>query len=739
MLRNATLVILFGCFALGLSSCGRTARSTIADDTTSTGPIGCEPSCEDLCTLPFTFCSTIAPSNCVDACNADPNNVLSLCLAQVSCSDFPSCNDLESCLISPVVPDLAISFSAEGAGDTITYTAKVCNQGSGTSVATTVDYYLGDSTPPTVGQRGSPSSPISALASGQCETVSATQSGMAQGNYTAYAQVDPVNSVVETNESNNVAGPQTIQLGVYVSDLVVESIKSWVDSDTFVRLSISVCNRGKANSKDTELDLYHDRPNAPGNAEPGNQRAVVFGLAAGACQNVDELTLKLSTATRLAWVYVDRANTVVESNEDNNVYGPERIEGYASNLAELVISKFDASGSFVEDEPLQYRVEVCNKGSVDARNFRIGIYYDRATAPVANTTANTNRSVSRLRPGQCTSRSRTTYLKAGTHTSWAFVDYRNDVPESNENNNASQPFKFSVQKPQGKADLEISTAKYAESGGTVTYVAEVCNIGSVASSASTLSLYADRNWAPSPWSNPTQTVSIAGIKANDCIAVTVTNTSGPGTFSSWLRVDRADQVNESNENNNVFGPLNVTVAQTGTPDLIIKAFTSNTTFGGMLQYTVEVCNQGQDWSSQSSVNLYYNQPSAPTVGSNGNYTASVTGLAPASCATVQAVAFLQAGSYTSWAYVDPSDQQAESNETNNVAGPLAVQVGGGDNTADCNTICSTIVSPCGYMTQGQIGACQSLCNAQPDATVACALAAAQSSDCVGIISCMGLP
>lgn len=735
MLRNALWIVL--CCST-IASCGRTARSTIENDTSNPDPIGCEPSCEELCTTPFTFCSLAAPFGCIEACQANPSNVQSLCISQVSCSTFPDCSALQSCMENPMVPDLAISFTATGSGGTITYAAKVCNQGAGTSVATAVDFYLGLSQPPEVGQRGSVSSPLSPLASGQCETVSTIQSGLADGSYLAYAQVDATNSVVESNETNNVGGPQSVQLGGSVPDLVIEGIKSWAQ-DGVVRLSIIVCNRGQAVSSASELELYENRDFAPGDGEPGDQRAVVFGLGPGECLSVDQLMMGISEKTRLVWAYIDRSNLVAESNEGNNVYGPEKIAGYEPNLAELVVSKFSATGSFVEDEALQYQVEICNKGSVDARNFRIGIYYNRNSAPYVNAAANTNRSISRLNAGQCTSRTRTAYLKAGGYTSWAFVDYRNEVQESDENNNASQPYKISIKQAQGKPDLEISTAKYSESGGVVTYVAEVCNLGSIASPASTLSLYADRNWAPSPWTNPTKTVSIQAISPTDCLAVTLTNNSLPGTFSSWLRVDRSDQAKESNENNNVYGPINVTVTQTGTPDLMIKSFTSSTTFGGMILFSMEVCNQGQDASSQSSLQLYYNQPSAPTVGSSGNYTASVTGLAPASCAAVQAAAFLSAGTYTSWAFVDPSDQQVESNETNNVAGPLTVQVGGGDNSADCTTICSTVIDPCGYMTQAQLGACQSLCAAQADDMVACALTAAQAGNCSSILLCLGMP
>jgi hypothetical protein len=97
-----------------------------------------------------------------------------------------------------------------GPGETVNVTVTVRNQAAGDATNSFwIDFYKNLAAPPGA-VVGDIDCPIDSLAAGATTTCSGTVSYFAEGTYTMWAQVDTDQDVIESNEDNNVFGPQSI-------------------------------------------------------------------------------------------------------------------------------------------------------------------------------------------------------------------------------------------------------------------------------------------------------------------------------------------------------------------------------------------------------------------------------------------------------------------------------------------------------------------------------------------------
>ena len=113
------------------------------------------------------------------------------------------------------VPDLIVQYIATnptipGPGQNVAITMTVKNQGTGTAENFYVDFYKHLTSTPTPHQAGDIRCSVVTLAPGATTTCGGTVSYAPAGNYSMWGQVDTEDSIIESNESNNVYGPQTI-------------------------------------------------------------------------------------------------------------------------------------------------------------------------------------------------------------------------------------------------------------------------------------------------------------------------------------------------------------------------------------------------------------------------------------------------------------------------------------------------------------------------------------------------
>jgi hypothetical protein len=284
------------------------------------------------------------------------------------------------------------------------------------------------------------------------------------------------------------------------------------------------------------------------------------------------------------------------------------------------------------------------------------------------------------------------------------------------------------------ADLIAKDLAAKVAGATVTYTFNACNKGKVPATTFGVALYHDSPTPPKPGQPGDQSVKVPpGLAPGTCAPLSLQRSQTPdGSYSSWVQVDVPGAVAESDEDNNVAGPVQVTVKVPPKPDLTIKQFDVQVN-GSDIVYTAEVCNVGTGGSFFFRLEIYYSKALKPGAFALGDDNVTfLGGLAAGACKTVtRTYKNAPVGMYTSWAQVDALNTVAESDEGNNVAGPKLVAV---TPESGCISLC-TFATTCGLFTVTEFAQCLSWCNSMDSAARQCADAAAAAQSCSDLKSC----
>ncbi|ATY11923.1 APHP domain-containing protein [Amycolatopsis sp. AA4] len=244
-------------------------------------------------------------------------------------------------------PDLVVTGTAwtpsnpTEASD-LAVSATVRNAGTATAGATTVNVSLGGTV---IG-----SAPVSALAAGASTTVTVQAGKRPQGTYRVSATVDPANTVVEQDETNNTF-TSTAQLVIAQApgpDLEVTGITPNPPNPAVgapVSFTVAVHNRGTsgAGASVTRLSAGETTLNADTPA-----------IAAGATANVaipGTWTAANATLTATA----DATDVVKETNEANNTLSQAMVVGRGAALpyVEYEAEAAQYQGQLLETDPLR--------------------------------------------------------------------------------------------------------------------------------------------------------------------------------------------------------------------------------------------------------------------------------------------------------------------------------------------------------------------------------------------------
>ncbi|MEU4743029.1 CARDB domain-containing protein, partial [Actinosynnema sp. NPDC023658] len=215
-------------------------------------------------------------------------------------------------------PDLTIgSLTSSPANpvetDAIRLTATVRNTGTAAAPASTVAFALGGT---------SGTAPVAALAAGASATVTFDAGRRPQGTHQATATVDPTNTVVERDDSNNSASAHVVVGQAPGPDLQVLGFTSTPPNPaagTRVTFTVQVNNRGTTASGTSVTRLV---------AGGTTLDTPTGAIAAGATANVAVTggwTATNGGATITATA--DATNTVVETNETNNSFSRAIVVG----------------------------------------------------------------------------------------------------------------------------------------------------------------------------------------------------------------------------------------------------------------------------------------------------------------------------------------------------------------------------------------------------------------------------
>ena len=170
--------------------------------------------------------------------------------------------------------------------------------------------------------------------------------------------------------------------------------------------------------------------------------------------------------------------------------------------------------------------------------------------------------------------------------------------------------------------------------------------------------------------------SVPGLLPNQETTVTF-NISWPqgGYHDLYASVDTQLSVVETNETNNISGPVNIMVSK---PDLVIDSLSVSTTTADINETVfvdVVIRNQGEVDATSFNVDLYDNPPSTPTAGDSGVFTEQIGGLSMGSSTTVTfQVSWGSNSSHVLIAQIDSFGVITEVSESNNLSNTANVTV-----------------------------------------------------------------
>lgn len=197
--------------------------------------------------------------------------------------------------------------------------------------------YKDSGIPPTAGEDGDMFAWIGALEPGASKTIAFTVTYDSQGAYKLWAQVDTHAFVDEYDEGNNVSEPVNVNIvaptptptptpsptpmpDLRISAVTPDPIIGWPGQ--VVRVAVTIENVGDSLAGGFWVDLYRDRESAPTSGEGGNEFTFIDFLEPGESEMISFTTSYASVGSYQLWAQVDTDDSVDESNEANNTYGP---------------------------------------------------------------------------------------------------------------------------------------------------------------------------------------------------------------------------------------------------------------------------------------------------------------------------------------------------------------------------------------------------------------------------------
>ncbi|NUO47204.1 MAG: APHP domain-containing protein [Streptomyces sp.] len=221
-----------------------------------------------------------------------------------------------------VVTDLTWSPAAPSEADPVTVKATVRNAGTATAPASALDVSVEGTV--------AGSAPVTGLAAGQSTTVDVPVGKRPMGSYTVSAAVDPSDTVIESDNSNNsrtAAGKLTVSQSpgpdLTVTGITTNPTSPAVGAD--VSFTVAVRNRGTTAVPAGSVTQL--------TAGEQTLRGTAGAIAAGATADVAiSGTWKATSGGATLTATADATAAVTETNEDNNVFARSIVVGRGAAL-----------------------------------------------------------------------------------------------------------------------------------------------------------------------------------------------------------------------------------------------------------------------------------------------------------------------------------------------------------------------------------------------------------------------
>jgi subtilase family serine protease len=659
-----------------------------------------------------------------------------------------------------VVSDLTAPPSAQDGG-TFPATIEVCNQGTGPSTPSDVEFVhklFGMET--MVGFH-----PIPPLEFGECivqEVWLSPEPGVF-GPRRLAAKVDPFDGVAELLEGNNGFDGPIMGVG-FGPDLVVSRIEgppSAQDGSNFDALA-EVCNVGTDESPPAGVAFYHSADDLiesawsnPTSPDPFLGEVPVPPLFPGACAEVDASLFAgggFPGPVHLAAI-VDDAGNVPELFEWNNVHvGPLMGLGYGPDL---VVTALAAPPSVPDGSEFIVDSTVCNQGTDASPPLSMTVYFSADDeifpglfGPGGPDVPLGEIPVPPLDPGECRDLTSPVWAAAPSEGAWklgALVDERGDVTELIETNNAFIGPLMGVGFGPDLAVTSIDAPPSVEAWESFDVDATVCNRGTTESGPTGMTFYHSTDATIEGYqANPFTADAHAGelffpaIQPLTCVSVRgplYTSVSEDGAFWLGAVVDEYGDVAELIETNNTFiGPV---MGIGYGPDLVVRSVLGPPTAlqGAGANVAFEVCNQGTAPAGPTEVRFFHDSGSAPPPPgpggpSHGHFLgeAPVPSLDAGVCHASNAQVWIPSeasGEAPLRAVVDEGDVVSELVESNNLLDGATLGVGSGP-----DLVVTQITAPPAVLDDAPFDVDAEVCNQGTTPSPPASLALYHSDDAV---------
>lgn len=536
------------------------------------------------------------------------------------------------------VASLTFTPSQANIGETIHVIDVVANTGGGAAGAFQVAIYLSadpfiTSADLLIGLRTVPSLTPSASSEGGGFLTVPVQA--TEGDWYVGCLVDDANAVVEANEADNqmvatqllrvtaLPAPDLVPTDVSVDVSTVEAGQSIGVTDRVENLGV-----GEAGSFQVGIYLSQDATVTSGDVLCG-VRSVV-SLAPGEISFVSApVTVPANTPGGEWYVgaLADIGGTQSESDEFNNgAVASSLLTVTVPPRPDLRMVQLDFGPNQVDaGQSLLVSDRVINQGLIPAGPFRVGVYLSEDAEITTDDTLLGFRSLGGLQVGEESAVSAPltvpASIDAGLFHVGAIADHEEAVLESDELNNAVLALGtvevFVPPLPDLVTDAVSFSPTVVESGGVVTVVERVRNVGTAEAGAFRVGIYLSSN--PSVTSSDLLLGSrfIGGLTIGSSSESALQFTLPPGIASgSWtvgVIADDLAQLAEPDEGNNLrvaSGLLDITGSPDPLPDLVVEslgASPSQILEGGILTVSSLVRNEGELSAPLFQVRFYLSE------------------------------------------------------------------------------------------------------------------------------------
>jgi len=520
-----------------------------------------------------------------------------------------------------LAPDLTVKDitwlpADAGAGDTVTFTGTIKNQGSGRAAASRIAYYISG------GYQGYLN--IGAL-NADAETTLHIDWQAIAGSNTISIVADCDNSLVEIREDNN---KLTRTIPIIPPDVIISDI-SWSpenpDIGDTVTFTVTVENQGGGGASGFHLAYYIDDNYLTSDFIPV--------IESGASAN-ETCTWQSQNGRHTFKAYADYNERVTEYNENNN----ESSVVILPNMPDLAVDTVTWSPADIPaGQEITFNINIKNRGSLNAASSRIAYYIDGAFTGYAD--------IGQISADAVLTEHLVWVAAGGSHTIEIVADSTDQIDEIDEANNSKvvslPPPDLLVQ------DITWSPAN-ASIGDTVTFTATFLNQGSNKVQNAEATYYID--------GLPAGSLDLAEIESAASITRSFEWAAGAGVHNIRITADTGNLVTESDETNN---DKEISFS-TMTPDLVIE------NIGWLMEYpltnddvtfAITIKNQGSDTAGRSSLTYYIDESTA--------LHKDIESIPAGESVTVSITSILESGTHSIDVAIDPDDEITEVEENNN--------------------------------------------------------------------------